>query len=359
MHVEETMPASFVDKIASKETRRPVGGIQGRLRENLMKGKELMNSAVYGQEQMINPIVDSLQRAAAGLNDPNRPLGVFLLPGPPGSGKSYTGEMLAVKLFGSREFFASIDMENYQEKHTVSRLIGAPPGYADSDKKALLVEIVENMPFGVLLLDEIEKAHPDVRQALLKARGTGIFTALNGETADMRNLVIIETTNYGQKIWLNNDFETGQQLVINQMKNDPNVFSPEYLDRTDGIHCASPLDTQALANIARDAISNLQDASYRKHPDLHINVGEEDIRAFTENHLAGKSGRAAKRAMNQILGDPLTKIKLSDDKASGIFEARYNPEHAMFEFVLQPPEGPTQQIKYNNGLTTDFQLVGA
>ncbi len=332
LHVQEKMPSAFVDEIASAQTKTPVGGIGGRLRESLKNGVALMKQTVFGQDHVIEPIIRSLQRTAAGLNDPNRPLGVFMIPGPPGNGKTYITEQLAVQLFGSMDFYYRIDMENYKAEHTVSALIGAPPGYAGHGKKGLLIEVVQNMPFGVLALDEITEAHYEVRQALLKAMSSGELIGLDGEKADFRNVIIVSTTNYGQELWLDNNFATASRLVMEKMFRDTTTFSPQYLDRHDAILCTGPLDDAALQRIAKRQIGTLRTASQRRHPDLDIAIPEPDIRAFIENQATGKSGRAVKRMFDQVVGDKLTEVILWNDTASGLITARYDAPSGSFVF---------------------------
>lgn len=332
MHVEEEMPSAFVDAIASAQTKTPVGGIGGRLRENLKNGVALMKQTVFGQDHVIEPIIRSLQRTAAGLNDPNRPLGVFMIPGPPGNGKTYITEQLAVQLFGSMDFYYRIDMENYKAEHTVSALIGAPPGYAGHGKKGLLIDVVQKMPFGVLALDEISEAHYEVRQALLKAMSSGEMVGLDGEKADFRNAIIVSTTNYGQEVWIDNDAQTASRLILERMYRDTTVFSPQYLDRHDAIMCTGPLDDVALERIAKKQIGVLRTASQRRHPDLDVQVPDEDVRAFVEHQASGKSGRAVKRMIDQVVGDKLTEVILGDDRAGGAISGRYVPAAGALTF---------------------------
>ncbi len=356
MHQDIYMPTSIIDDIASAETKTPVGGVSGRLRDNLRNGVALMQESVFGQDHVIEPMVKSLQRAAAGLNDPDRPLGAFMIAGPPGTGKSWIGEQLAIKLFGSKEYFAVLDMENYKQDHTISALLGAPPGYSGYGKKGKLIEIAQNQPFCVLLLDEIEKAHYEVRQALLKAKGSGRLVGLDGEEADFRNIIIVETTNYGQEVWIDNDFDTAQALLMEKMRTDLTVFSPEYLDRNDAVLCAGPLGAAPLAKIVGKEISGMEKKAQRRHPELRLDVSQESIQQFVEDHCLGKSGRRSEMIVNQMIGDHLTEIMLAGAETSGTLKAQYNPDKQNFNFDFSKlpaatlgKKGPTSEFSKSGG----------
>lgn len=335
MKVEEEMPTSFVDQIASAETKAPVGGISGTLKKNLINGVSLMKESVFGQDHVVEPIIGSLRKAAAGLNDPNRPLGVFLIPGKPGVGKTYLGEQLGEKIFGSPDFVARIDMENYREKHTISGLIGAPPGYAGYGEKGKLIDIAQRMPFGVLILDEIEKAHPDVLQTLLKVIGSGELKAPDGEEADFRNIVIIAPSNYAQDVWLDNDFETGQDLLMQRLRTG-DKFSPEFVDRLDGVLCAGPLDQKALVNIAAKQVKTLQETISRNTPELIIDMPRSEIEQFIDAECIGASGRRVKREIDQAIGNPLTDILLANSKAKGTFAVSYDEAKGQISNAYDP-----------------------
>jgi len=335
VEVEGVMSDSFIEQIASEETNTPVGGITGQVNKNIRNGVALMKESVFGQDLVIENIIGSLRRSAAGMGDPNRPLGVFMIAGPPGNGKTYTGEQLAKKIFGSDDYCRVIPMGSYREKHAVSKLISAPPGYSGYEDKSLFAEIGQSMPFGVLILDEIEKAHPDIRQSMLDILSTGKFEALNGDKADFRNIIILATSNYAQEVWIDNDFETGQALFMEKLRSDVNTFSPEYLDRHDAILCTGALSEHALQMIIKKEVKAIQKVSARKHPDLHISINDEGVGLFTQDHCLGKSGRHAARLIRSTIGGPLSDIKLDDAKAHGILVATYNTERSEFTIDYQ------------------------
>ena len=333
--VEGVMTDDYVEQVASEETKTPVGGITGQVNKNIRNGVALMKETVFGQDEVIENIIESLRRSAAGMGDPNRPLGVFMIAGPPGNGKTYTGEQLAKKIFGSDDYCRIIPMGSYREKHAVSKLISAPPGYSGYEDKALFAEIGQQMPFGVLILDEIEKAHPDIRQAMLEILSTGKFEALNGDKADFRNIIILSTSNYAQDVWLDNDLETGRALFMDRIHSDVNTFSPEYLDRHDAILCTGSLSEHALQMIVQKEIKTIQKISARKHPELYIQIEDEDIVLFTREQCLGKSGRHAARRIRAVIGSPLSDIKLDDTNAHGILVAEYDMEKADLIFDYQ------------------------
>lgn len=332
-HQAVEMPTTFIDDEATKVTKTPVGGISGRLRENLLQGVPLMKEAVFGQDHVIEPIVKSLQRAAAGLNDPNRPLGVFMIAGPPGVGKTWLAKQLAVKLFGSMDYYVELNMNDYAAEHNVASLFGAPPGYAGHGKKGRLIQIGQEKPFSVLCLDEIEKAHYEVRQALLTVMSAGRAVGQDGEEADFRNIIIISTSNFGNGlgIW-NGEFSSGVELFNGLVRKSGDVFSPEYIDRHDGLLCAGPLDKHALASIVGRAIKSLEKNAKRNNPDFSILVDAESIDEFVDDHCFGMSGRRAERLINQMIGDKVVDIILSSEKVSGKLVAKYQKQSQDFGF---------------------------
>jgi ATP-dependent Clp protease ATP-binding subunit ClpA len=339
MHQDVVMPPSIVDDEATKVTKSPVGGISGRLRENLRNGVSLMKESVYGQDHVLEPIVKSLQRAAAGLNDPDKPLGVFMIAGPPGTGKTWTAKQLAVKLFGSEDYYEELNMNDYGAEHNVSSLFGAPPGYAGHGKKGRLIQIGQDKPFCVLCLDEIEKAHYDVRQALLTVMSAGRAVGLDGEEADFRNIIIIATSNFGNDrgIW-NGDYDDGVAAFNTLIRSSGQEFSPEYLDRHDALLCAGPLDRDSLAKIVNRAIKALEKNAQRNNPDFNLVVDAESVDAFVIEHCMGKSGRHAGRLINQVIGDKLVDIILSAAKVSGSLLARYDDGIKTFAFDFKSKE---------------------
>ncbi len=332
-HKAVHMPTTFIDDEATKVTKTPVGGISGRLRENLLQGVPLMKEAVFGQDHVIEPIVKSLQRAAAGLNDPNRPLGVFMIAGPPGVGKTWLAKQLAVKLFGSMDYYVELNMNDYAAEHNVASLFGAPPGYAGHGKKGRLIQIGQEKPFSVLCLDEIEKAHYEVRQALLTVMSAGRAVGQDGEEADFRNIIIISTSNFGNGtgIW-NGDFASGVELFQNLIRSSGDVFSPEYIDRHDGLLCAGPLDRHALSSIVKRAINSLETNAKRNNPEFSIKTDDNSIESFVDDHCFGMSGRRAERLINQMIGDRVVDIILSQERVSGELLSTYDKLEKVFKF---------------------------
>lgn len=337
MHQETMMPTSVIDDIATEETKTPVAGVSGRLRDNLRNGIALMEESVFGQTHVIEPMVNSLKRAAAGLNDADRPLGVFMVAGPPGTGKTWTAEQVAVKLFGSKDYYVELNMNDYGSAHNVSSLFGAPPGYAGHGKKGRLIEIGQEKPFCVLCLDEIEKAHYDVRQALLTVMSAGRAVGLDGEEADFRNIIIIATSNFGNDkgIWNDNAYDDGVRQFNKLLRDAGDVFSPEYLDRHDAITCAGPLDEKALFKIVSREIKTLESKAKRKNPDFSLTVPDVSTEQFVKDHCLGYSGRRAEMTINQMVGNQLIDLMLSGSETAGNLTAQYDIGKKLFDFDFQ------------------------
>jgi ATP-dependent Clp protease ATP-binding subunit ClpC len=185
--------------VVSRATGIPVSQLTQEERERLLKLEEQLHERVVGQEEAVEVVAEAIRRARAGLADPNRPIGSFLFLGPTGVGKTELARTLAEALFGDEAAMVRIDMSEFQERHTVSRLVGAPPGYVGYEEAGQLTESVRRRPYSVLFLDEIEKAHPDVFNILLQILDDGRLTDSQGRTVDFKNAVIIMTSNLGRE----------------------------------------------------------------------------------------------------------------------------------------------------------------
>ncbi|KLA27296.1 ATP-dependent chaperone ClpB [Bacillus cereus] len=267
---EEVSEEEIAD-IVSRWTGIPVAKLVEGEREKLLRLEQILSERVIGQEEAVSLVSDAVLRARAGIKDPNRPIGSFIFLGPTGVGKTELAKTLAQSLFDSEEQMIRIDMSEYMEKHAVSRLIGAPPGYVGYEEGGQLTEAVRRKPYSVVLLDEIEKAHPEVFNILLQMLDDGRITDSQGRTVDFKNTVIIMTSNIGSAHLLDGLEENGsikeesRDLVMGQLRGH---FRPEFLNRVDEIILFKPLTTNEIKGIVDKIVKELQG----RLADRHITV---------------------------------------------------------------------------------------
>jgi ATP-dependent Clp protease ATP-binding subunit ClpB len=263
--------------------------------------EERLRQRVVGQDEALHAVSNAVRRARAGLQDPNRPIGSFIFLGPTGVGKTELARALAEFMFDDERAMIRIDMSEYQEKHTVSRLVGAPPGYVGYDEGGQLTEAVRRRPYSVVLFDEIEKAHAEVFNVLLQMLDDGRLTDGHGRTVDFRNTVIIMTSNLGNELWLGGKqtVERDQITRILQVH-----FRPEFLNRVDEIVIFHPLTREDLAKIVD--IQLLRVAELLKERNLGLEVSPEARAYLAEVGFDPDYGaRPLKRAIQHELQDPL------------------------------------------------------
>jgi ATP-dependent Clp protease ATP-binding subunit ClpB len=293
-------------------------------REKLLKMEDQLHTRVVGQEEAIKVVSDAVRRSRAGLSDPNRPSGSFLFLGPTGVGKTELTKALAEFLFDSSDAMVRIDMSEFMEKHSVARLIGAPPGYVGYEEGGYLTEAVRRRPYSVILLDEVEKAHPDVFNVLLQVLDDGRLTDGQGRTVDFRNTVIVMTSNLGSQMiqeLAERDVATDSAEAYTQMKAAvmgvvQAHFRPEFINRLDDIVVFHPLDKAQIREIARIQLRGLEKR-----------LGERGIRIELTDQayaLLGNAGfdpvygaRPLKRAIQQQLENPLATQILKGGFGSG------------------------------------------
>ena len=236
MLVDEAVTANHVAQVVSRWTGVPVDKMLEGEREKLLKMEEEIMRRVVGQHEAVHAVSTAVRRARAGLQDPNRPIGSFMFLGPTGVGKTELTKALAAFLFDDESAMVRIDMSEYMEKHSVARLIGAPPGYVGYEEGGALTEAVRRRPYQVVLFDEIEKAHPDVFNVLLQVLDDGRLTDGQGRTVDFRNVLIIMTSNLGSEYLVNlregEDTKTVEKEVMGVVRGH---FRPEFLNRVDEI----------------------------------------------------------------------------------------------------------------------------
>jgi len=245
--------AEDIAEVVSRATGIPVSQLTEEEREILLRLEGQLHERIVGQEEAVDAVAEAIRRARAGLSDPNRPIGSFLFLGPTGVGKTELARTLADALFGDEAAMVRIDMSEFQEKHTVSRLVGAPPGYVGYDEAGQLTEALRRRPYSVLLLDEIEKAHPDVFNVLLQILDDGRLTDAQGRTVDFKNAVVIMTSNFGaerikEHAWRDESFEDLKEDMNRLLRS---TLRPEFVNRIDEVILFRSLGKDQIAKIAR------------------------------------------------------------------------------------------------------------
>ena len=263
--LREEVTAEEIAAIVSRWTGIPVTKLVEGEREKLLHLHETLHERVVGQDEAVKLVTEAVWRARAGIKDPHKPIGSFLFLGPTGVGKTELAKALAAQLFDSEEHFIRIDMSEYMEKHSVSRLVGAPPGYIGFEEGGQLTEAVRRNPYAVILLDEIEKAHPDVANILLQVLDDGRITDSQGRNVNFTNTVIIMTSNIGSNLLLNG--EANEDVIMSALRSH---FKPELLNRMDEIITFHPLSDQHFHAIAKKYITQLQERVAKQEVQLIV-----------------------------------------------------------------------------------------
>ena len=307
-----------IARIVARWTGIPVAKLIEGEREKLLRLADTLHERVIGQDEAVDAVADAILRSRAGIADPNRPIGSFLFLGPTGVGKTELAKTLAHSLFDDEKNIVRIDMSEYMEKHAVSRLIGAPPGYVGYDEGGQLTEAVRRKPYSVVLFDEVEKAHPDVFNILLQVLDDGRITDGQGRTVDFKNTVIILTSNLGSSAILDG-IEHGE--ISEETKAEVNKllkvsFRPEFLNRLDEIVFFKPLEESEIGKIVRLFASELQDRLEEKQITLVLN--DEAVSYIIEHGYDPVYGaRPLKRFMQRKLETTIAKTLLGGDFAEG------------------------------------------
>jgi ATP-dependent Clp protease ATP-binding subunit ClpB len=301
--------AEEIAEVVSRATGIPVSKMMQGEREKLLKMEERLHKRVVGQDEAVRLVADAIRRSRAGLSDPNRPYGSFLFLGPTGVGKTELCKALAEFMFDAEDHLIRIDMSEFMEKHSVARLIGAPPGYVGYEEGGYLTEAVRRKPYSVILLDEVEKAHPDVFNVLLQVLDDGRMTDGQGRTVDFKNTVIVMTSNLGSQMiqqMSGDDYGVIKVAVMSEVKN---YFRPEFINRIDEVVVFHALDEKHIAGIAKIQLGYLE----KRLAQLDMAIVVEDS-ALLELAQAGFDpvfgARPLKRAIQQQLENPLAKAIL-------------------------------------------------
>lgn len=312
--------AEEIAEVVSRATGIPISKMMEGERQKLLDMAKYIGKRVVGQKEAVDKVVDAILRSRAGLSDPNRPYGSFLFLGPTGVGKTELTKALAEFLFDTEDAMIRIDMSEFMEKHSVARLIGAPPGYVGYEEGGYLTEAVRRKPYSVILLDEVEKAHPDVFNILLQALDDGRMTDGQGRTVDFKNTVIIMTSNLGSQEIMNRqgeDPEVVKEAVMDEVKKH---FRPEFINRIDEIVVFNALDQKAIREIARIQIRKL--AKRMEQQNIGLDVTEaalDEIGKVGFDPLFG--ARPLRRAVQDYLENQI---------AVDILKGKYAPGDTVF-----------------------------
>ena len=298
--------AEEIAEIVSRMTGIPVAKMMEGERDKLLKMEEVLHGRVVGQDEAVRAVSDAIRRSRSGLADPNKPYGSFLFLGPTGVGKTELCKALANFLFDSEDHLIRIDMSEYMEKHAVARLIGAPPGYVGYEEGGYLTEQVRRKPYSVILLDEVEKAHPDVFNILLQVLDDGRLTDGQGRTVDFKNTVIVMTSNIGsqhiQQMGVA-DYEAVKEVVMEDVKDH---FRPEMINRIDEVVVFHGLDQANIRSIAKIQLRGLEQRLAALN--LHLNVSDAALDLIAEAGFDPVYGaRPLKRAIQAEIENPLAK----------------------------------------------------
>ena len=311
--LKEEVDAEEIAKVVSSWTGIPVSRLLESEREKLLHMEERLHQRVVGQDHAIKAVANAVRRSRAGLQDPNRPIGSFIFLGPTGVGKTELARALAEFLFDDEHAMIRIDMSEYQEKHTVSRLIGAPPGYVGHEEGGQLTEAVRRRPYSVVLFDEIEKAHREVFNVLLQLLDDGRLTDGKGRTVDFRNTIVIMTSNLGSELWLEGRRDVPRDEINRILQRH---FRPEFLNRVDDIIVFHPLSREDLVQIVDIQLRRLNQLLESRGFKLEVTDAAKEYLAEV-GYDPDFGARPLKRAIQRELQDPLALKILAGEFTEG------------------------------------------
>ena len=334
--MKEEVTAEDIAEVVSKWTGIPLNKMLQAEKDKLLKLEDYLHARVVGQDEAIVAVSDAIRRSRAGLQDPNKPLGSFLFVGTTGVGKTELAKALAELLFDDEKAMVRIDMSEYMEKHAVSRLIGSPPGYVGYDEGGQLTEAVRNHPYSVVLLDEIEKAHPDVFNVLLQVLEDGRLTDNKGRVVDFKNTIIIMTSNIGshliqqnfENVKTDNEIftatETSKAQIFDALKR---VLKPEFFNRIDEVIIFKPLLQNDIKSIVSIQLNSLK--KQLQTMDIDLEYTDDLVNYFAREGYEPQYGaRPLKRLINKELVNQLSKMILADkiDKNKKVIADSFNEE---------------------------------
>jgi ATP-dependent Clp protease ATP-binding subunit ClpC len=310
--------AEDIAEIVSRATGIPVSQLDTEERERLMRLEAELHARIVGQEEAVTAVSEAVRRSRAGLGDPNRPIGSFLFLGPTGVGKTELARALAEALFGSEDLMVRFDMSEFQERHTVSRLVGAPPGYVGYEEAGQLTEQVRRRPYSVLLFDEIEKAHPDIFNILLQILDDGRLTDAQGRTVDFKNTVVIMTSNLGadriqQYARQGGDFDELRDELMEALRQN---FRPEFINRIDDVIVFRALDDVQLAEITKLLLDKL--VRRMRAQRIEVEFTDEAVQLLAREGYDPEFGaRPLRRTIQRLVENELSRMVLDESVKEG------------------------------------------
>ena len=326
--LSEVVDEESIAKVVSKWTHIDTTKLLKTEREKLLKLDDILRERVMGQDEALKLVSDAILRNKANIGDANRPIGSFLFLGPTGVGKTEVAKALAEQLFDDENKIVRIDMSEYMEKFSVSRLIGAPPGYVGYEEGGQLTEAVRRKPYSIVLLDEIEKAHPDVFNILLQILDDGRITDSKGVTVDFKNTVIIMTSNLGSEYAFESDIEKKKKGYDEALKNE---FKPEFVNRIDEIIIFNPLNDKVIKDIANKFINQL--VNRMKESDIELKISDSALSKISKEGFDPSFGaRPMKRHIQREIESKLARFVIANPDAKKILIDTDNNEYVIKEF---------------------------
>ena len=357
--------AQDIADVVSMTTGVPVSNLTEAETEKLLRMEGVLHERVIGQEEAVTALSKAIRRSRAGLKDPKRPAGSFIFLGPSGVGKTELSKALAEFLFSSEDALISFDMSEYMEKHSVSRLVGSPPGYVGFDEGGQLTKAVRQRPYSVVLFDEIEKAHPDVFNILLQILEEGRLTDAQGRTVDFRNTVIIMTSNVGAReisapttLGFSPEGKAGlsdKEIKSRVMGEVKKLFRPEFLNRIDEIIVFKSLTQEQIVEIANLMVADLRERLIAQN--MTINLTDDAYKLIAkEGTDAAYGARPLRRAIQRLLEDPLSEELLEGKWTSGsVIQANVSEDGESLAFV--PGTGSIPAPRKHDNIARDAELL--
>ena len=357
--------AQDIADVVSMTTGVPVSNLTEAETEKLLRMEGVLHERVIGQEEAVTALSKAIRRSRAGLKDPKRPAGSFIFLGPSGVGKTELSKALAEFLFSSEDALISFDMSEYMEKHSVSRLVGSPPGYVGFDEGGQLTKAVRQRPYSVVLFDEIEKAHPDVFNILLQILEEGRLTDAQGRTVDFRNTVIIMTSNVGAReisapttLGFSPEGKAGlsdKEIKSRVMGEVKKLFRPEFLNRIDEIIVFKSLTQEQIVEIAKLMVADLRERLIAQN--MTINLTDDAYKLIAkEGTDAAYGARPLRRAIQRLLEDPLSEELLEGKWTSGsVIPANVSEDGESLAFV--PGTGSIPAPRKHDNIARDAELL--